>query len=82
MTTLSTHYQSCKVLFLIIKVLWATKALLLLNFHLASPSLHPPMLELVSMDAIMTSFHTPHSYWPPYGVTTTENDYNFHVNGN
>jgi hypothetical protein len=40
------------------------------------------MLELVSMDAIMTSFHTPHSYWPPYGVTTTENDYNFHVNGN
>jgi hypothetical protein len=82
MTTLSTQYQSYKVLFLIIKVLWATKALLLPTcFCLAYPSLHPPTLAFVSMDAPLTSFHTPYSYWPPSGVTTYENHYNFHVNG-
>jgi hypothetical protein len=81
MTTLSTQYQSYKVLFLIIEVHWATKALLLPSFHLTFPSLHPPMPTLVSMDAIVTSFHTPHSYWPPSGVTSNENHYNFHVNG-
>jgi hypothetical protein len=81
MTTISTQYQSYKVLFLIIKVLWATKELLLPNFCLASPSLHPPTPTLISMDAIVTSFHTPYSYWPSSGVTTNENHYNFHVNG-
>ncbi len=80
MTSLSTQYQSYKVFFLIIKVLWATKALLLPRFCLAS-SLQPPAPTLVSMDATMTSFHTPHSCWPPSGVTTNENHYNFHVNG-
>jgi hypothetical protein len=58
MTTLSTQYQSYKVLFLIIEVLWATKALLLLSFHLVFPFLHPPTPALVSMDSIVTSFHT------------------------
>jgi len=62
MTTLLTKYQSYKVLFLIIEVLWATKALLLPSFHLASPSLHPPMLALDSMNVVVTSFHTPYSY--------------------
>jgi len=81
MTTLSTQYQSYKVLFLIIKVLWATKALLLPTcFRSASPFLHPRTLAFVSMDATMTSFHTPYSYWTPSGVTTNENHYNFHVN--
>jgi hypothetical protein len=82
MTTLSTQYQSYKVLFLIIEVLWATKAILLPSFHLAFPSLHQLMLALVSMDVIVTSFHIPYSYWPPNGVTINENHYNFHVNGN
>jgi hypothetical protein len=81
MKTLSTQYQSYKVIFLIIKVLWAMKALLLPSFYLASPSLPPPMPTFISMDAIMTSFHTPYSFWAPSGVTTNENHYNFHVNG-
>jgi hypothetical protein len=81
MTTLSTQYQSYKVLFLIIKVFWAKKALLLPSFRLTSLSLHPLALTLISMDATTTSFHTPYSYWPPSGVTTNENHYNFHVNG-
>jgi hypothetical protein len=75
MTRLSTHYQSYKVLFLIIEVHWATNALLLPNFHLASPSLHSLVHALVSMTIAMTSFHTPYSYWPPSGVTTNENHY-------
>jgi hypothetical protein len=75
MTTLSTQYQSYKIFFLIIEVLWATKALLLPIFCLASPSLHPPALALVSMVVIVTSFHTPYSYWPPSDVTTNENHY-------
>jgi hypothetical protein len=82
MTTLSTQYQSYKLLYLIIEVLWATKALLLPSFCLVSPSLHPPTLALVSMDAIMTSFHIPYPYWPPSGVIINENHYNFYVNGN
>jgi hypothetical protein len=57
------------------------QGILLPSFHLASPSLHPPTLALISMDAIVTSFHIPYSYWPPSGVTTNENHYNFHVNG-
>ncbi len=81
MTTLSTHYQSYKVFFLIIKVLWATKALLLPSFDLTSPFLHPPALTLISMDATATSFHTPYSCWPPRGVIINENHFNFHVNG-
>jgi hypothetical protein len=75
MTTLSTQYQSYKVLFFIIEVLWATKALLLPNFGLAFPSLHPPTPTLVSMVAVVTSFHTPYSSWPPSGVITNENHY-------
>jgi hypothetical protein len=41
----------------------------------------PPAHTLVSMDAIVTSFHIPYSYWASSGVTTNENHYNFHVNG-
>jgi hypothetical protein len=81
MTKLSTQYQFYKVLFLIIKVLWATETLLLPSFHLASPSIHPPASALVSMDATVTSFHIPYSCWPPSGVTINENHHNFHVNG-
>jgi hypothetical protein len=81
MTTLSTQYQAYKVVFLIIKVFWATKALLLPSFCLASLSLHPSAPTLILMDATMTSFHTPYSNWSPNGVTTNENHYNFHVNG-
>ncbi len=77
MTTLSTQYQSYKVFFLIIKVFWAKKALLLPSFRLTSPSLHPLGPTLISMDATSTSFHTPYSYWPPSGVTTNENHYIF-----
>jgi hypothetical protein len=77
MTTLSTQYQSYKIIFLIIEILWATKALLLSSFRLASPSLHPLVLALISLDAIVTSFHTPYSYWPPNGVTIDENHYIF-----
>jgi hypothetical protein len=75
MTTLSTQYQSYKVFFLIIEVLWVTKALLLPSFHLVSPSLHPPAPALISMAATMTSFHIPYSYWLPSGATTNENHY-------
>jgi hypothetical protein len=75
MTTLSTQYQSYKVFFLIIEVLWATNALILPNFHLASLSLHLLVHALVSMTRTMTSFHTPYSYWPPNGVTINENHY-------
>ncbi len=82
MTTLSTQYQSYKVLFLIIKVLWATKTLLLPSFHLASPSLHRPTPAFISMDAIVTSCHTPYCYLPPSAITTNEIHYKFHVNGN
>jgi hypothetical protein len=32
------------------------------SFRLTSPSLHPPTHALISMDAIVTSFHTPYSY--------------------
>jgi hypothetical protein len=67
--TLSTQNQSYKVFFLIIKVIWATEALLLPSFCLVSPFLHPLVLALVSMDAIVTSLHTPYSCWPPNGVT-------------
>jgi len=81
MKTLSTQYQFYKVLFLIIEVLWATKALLLPIFRLVSPSLHPPTFALISMDVTVTSFHSPYSCWPPSGVTSNENHYNFHVNG-
>ncbi len=49
MTILSTQYQSYKVFFLIIEILWAMKALLLPSFHLTSPSLHPLALALVLM---------------------------------
>jgi hypothetical protein len=75
MTILSTQYQSYKVFFLIIEVLWATKALLLPSFRLASLSLHSLMPAFVSMVTIVTSFHTPYSCWPPIGVTTNENHY-------
>jgi hypothetical protein len=68
MTTLLTQYQSYKVLFLIIEVLWVTKVLLLPSFHLAAPSLHPPTLALVLMDATVTSFHIPYSCWPSSSV--------------
>jgi hypothetical protein len=51
------------------------------SFHLASSSLHLLVLALISMDATVTSFHTPYSSWPPSRVTTNENHYNFHVNG-
>ncbi len=74
MTTLSNQFQSYKAIFLIIEVLWATKALLLPSFCLAFPSLNPPTPALVSMATTMTSFHT-HSYWPPSGVIINENGY-------
>jgi hypothetical protein len=74
MTTLSTQYQSYKVFFLIIKILWATKALLLPNFCLASPFLHQLMPTFISM-AIVVTFHTPHSCWPPSDVIGNENHY-------
>jgi len=74
MTTLSTQYQSYKVVSLIIEVLWATKALLMSSFRLASLFLHPP--TFISMDATTTSFHTPYSYQSPSGVTTNDNHYN------
>jgi hypothetical protein len=74
MTTLSTQYQFYRVLLWIIDVPWATKTLLLPSFYLA-PFLHPPTLVLISMDAIVTSFHTPYSCWPPSGVITNENHY-------
>jgi hypothetical protein len=75
MTTLSTQYQSYKILLLIIKVLWATEALLLPSFHLASPFLHPLVPTLISFATTVTSFHTPNSCWPPSGVIRNGNHY-------
>jgi hypothetical protein len=52
------------------------------SFHLASPSLHRPTPAFISMDAIVTSCHTPYCYLPPSAITTNEIHYKFHVNGN
>jgi hypothetical protein len=77
MTTLSTQYQFYKKHFMIIEVLWETKASLLPSFSFTSPFLHPPLHALISMDENVTSFHIPYSCWPPSDVPTNENHYVF-----